>query len=120
MKIVKFALCFCVLASAHAAAEPGSPVFYITNYGAVGDGNTLDSAAINKAIDAANSAGGGTVYFPPGTWLSGSIHLKSNVALYLEQGSTILATSDPRAYDAAEPNSGTSTRTSVTAIFTTV
>lgn len=39
------------------------------------------------------------MYFPAGTWLSGSIRLKSNVTLYLEQGSTALATSDPQAYD---------------------
>jgi hypothetical protein len=83
MKIVKFALCFCVLASAYAAAGPGSPVFDITKYGAVGDGNTLDSAAINKAIDAANSAGGGTVYFPAGAWLSGQ-HASGVPALVLK------------------------------------
>lgn len=87
-----------------ATAAPAPAFLDIAKYGALGDGNTLDSAAINKAIDAANSAGGGTVYFPAGTWLSGSIHLKSNVTLYLEQGATILATSDPEAYDAPEPN----------------
>lgn len=85
-------------------AAPTPTIFDITKYGAVGDGNTLNSAAINKAIDAANAAGGGTVYFPAGTWLSGSIRLKSNVTLYLEAGSTILASSDPLAYDEAEPN----------------
>lgn len=104
MKIVKLALLLSVLGTPCAAAVPGAPVFDIKNYGAVGDGNTLNSAAINKAIDAANSAGGGTVYFPQGAWLSGSIHLKSNVTLYLEQGSTIVAASDPQAYDEAEPN----------------
>lgn len=94
-----------VLCLARVGAAAPAPVFLdITKYGAIGDGNTLDSAAINKAIDTANSAGGGTVYFPAGTWLSGSIHLKSNVTLYLEQGATILATSDPEAYDAPEPN----------------
>jgi len=81
-----------------------SVVFNITQYGAVGDGKNLTSAAINNAIDAASSAGGGTVYFPAGTWLCGSIHLKSNVTLFLEQGSTILVTDDPEAYDAPEPN----------------
>jgi polygalacturonase len=78
--------------------------FDITQYGAVGNGTTLASAAINKAIDAASAAGGGTVHFPTGTWLSGSIHLKSNVALYFEPGSTLLATENPEAYDEAEPN----------------
>ena len=87
-----------------AVAQQVPQFFDIAKYGAVGDATTLNSAAIDKAIDAANAAGGGTVYFPAGTWLAGSIHLKSNVTLYLEQGSTILATSDPQAYDEAEPN----------------
>lgn len=93
----------CGALSLIAAPEP-SGSFNIQNYGAVGDGRTLNSAAINKAIDAASQAGGGIVYFPPGTWLSGSIHLKDNITLYLEQGSTLLATSDSQAYDEPEPN----------------
>ncbi len=97
-------LVFLLFVTVAAAALPAPPVFDITNYGAAGDGTTLNSTAINKAIDAASSAGGGTVYFPAGAWLSGSIHLKSNVTLYLEQGSTILAASDPQAYDEPEPN----------------
>jgi len=80
------------------------PVFDVKGFGAKADGVALDSAAINKAIDAAHAAGGGTVYFSGGTYLSGSIHLQSNVAIYLAQGSTILATNDPQAYDEPEPN----------------
>src|SRR5581483_9609369 len=102
--IPKTILLVFVLAAAGAAAVPAPMVFDIAKYGAIGDGSTLNSAAIDKAIDAANRAGGGAVYFPAGTWLSGSIHLKSNVSLYLDQGSTILATSDPQAYDEPEPN----------------
>jgi polygalacturonase len=78
--------------------------FDITQFGAVPNGTTLATAALNKAIDAAAAAGGGTVYIPAGTFLCGSIHLKSNVTLYLDQGSTILASPDPAAYDRAEPN----------------
>src|SRR5262245_34086924 len=66
--------------------RPHAIVFDVKQYGAAGDGKTLDSPAINKAIDAANAAGGGTVYLTAGTYLSGSIHLKSNVTLYLDQG----------------------------------
>src|SRR5689334_18134803 len=77
--------------------------------GATGDRKTLDTPAINKAIEAANAAGGGTVYFPPGTYLCYSIHLKSNVALYLDKGATILAAENPmkdreEGYDSPEPN----------------
>src|SRR5438132_6749447 len=55
------------------------------DFGAKGDGKTLDSGAINKAIEVASAAGGGTVYFPPGTYLCYSIRLKSNICLYLDQ-----------------------------------
>jgi polygalacturonase len=94
---------FLIAAQSLAAAEMVHS-FDVVKYGAMSDGKTLASTAINQAIDAAAAAGGGTVYVPAGTFLCGSIHLKSNVALYLEQGSTILATDDPGAYDAAEPN----------------
>ena len=89
----------------------------VTAFGAKGDAHTLDSPAINRSIEAAAAAGGGTVSFPAGTYLSYSIHLKSNVALYLALGATILAAdlssdlasppSDPSsapAYDLAESN----------------
>ena len=62
----------------------------ITDYGAVGDGKTLCTGAINRAIDTVAQAGGGTVYLPAGTWLSGTIFLKSHVTLHLEPGCTIL------------------------------
>jgi polygalacturonase len=78
----------------------------VRTFGAKGDGKTIDTAAINKTIDVAAAAGGGTVYFPAGNYLSVSIHLKSNIALYLDQGATIVAanTSNDVKYDAPEPN----------------
>src|SRR5262249_24587939 len=76
-------------------------------FGAKGDGKTLDTTAINKAIDAAAAAGGGTVRLPAGSYLSFSIHVRSNGTLYSDQGATIVA-ADPMAdrgtYDAPEPN----------------
>jgi polygalacturonase len=85
-----------------------------TEWGATGDGKTLDTAAINRAIDAVAAAGGGLVLFPAGVYLTFSIHLKSNVHLHLEQGATILAAESPKpgdatgynggVYDPAEPN----------------
>src|SRR6202789_584372 len=104
---------------AFAAGRLSSPastpiLFDIRTYGAVGDGKAVDTPAINKAIEAAAAAGGGTVLFPAGTWLCFSIHLKSHVTLYLAQGATILAADSPLqdattgynggTYDAAEPN----------------
>src|SRR6266513_1049808 len=83
-----------------------SNVYSVKTFGATGNGKTLDTPAINKTIDAAAAAGGGTVYFPAGNYLSVSIHLKSNIALYLDQGSTIIAanTSNTVKYDPPEPN----------------
>jgi polygalacturonase len=93
---------------AHAAASSQAS-FDVRRYGAMGDGKTLDTKAIQSAIDAAERVGGGTVLFPAGTYASYSIHLKSNVALYLDHGATLLAASVPLegttsgGYDAAEP-----------------
>lgn len=67
-------------------------------YGAIGDGKTLDSNAINAAIDACHLAGGGVVYLRAGTYLSGTVILKSNVTLYLEAGATILGSTNIRDY----------------------
>ncbi|MGH9470626.1 MAG: rhamnogalacturonidase [Terriglobia bacterium] len=88
----------------HAAQTSG--IFDVRAFGATGDGKTLDTPAINKAIDAAAAAGGGTVRFPAGTYLCYSIRLKNNIALCLDQGSTILGaeTQNGTGYDPAEPN----------------
>jgi polygalacturonase len=84
-------------------------IYDVKAFGATGDGKTIDTGAINKAVEAAAAAGGATVRFPGGTYATYSIHLKSNVTLYLETGATILAAADrgqggPGEYDAAEPN----------------
>lgn len=77
--------------------------FYnVKSYGAKGDGKQLDNAAINKAIDAAANAGGGTVYLPAGVYLSGSIRLKSNINLFIDAGATILGA--PAAMNAYDPS----------------
>jgi polygalacturonase len=78
--------------------------FDIKTFGAKGDGVTLDSPAINQAIDAAKAASGGIVQIPAGNYLSGSIHLQSHVAIHFSPGATIVATNDPAAYDEPEPN----------------
>lgn len=72
--------------------------FVITNYGAKADGKTLNTTAIQKAIDAAFSNKGGIVVFPKGQFLSGSIQLKSNVSLYLEEGAVLLGSTNPQDY----------------------
>jgi polygalacturonase len=85
-----------------AAAPPGA--FDVRSFGAKGDGIANDAAAINEAIATANASGGGTVEFGAGSYLSGSIHLRSSVALHLGPGATIIASSDAQAYDVPERN----------------
>ena len=78
-------------------------VYNVRDFGAKGDGKTLDHAAINQAIETAATAGGGEVYLPAGTYLCGSIRLKSNVNLHLSAGATILAApAELKAYDESE------------------
>jgi polygalacturonase len=103
------------LAAPKKAAAPAlSPLMFdVRTFGATGDGKTVDSPAINAAIEAAAAAGGGTVVFPAGSYISFSIRLKSKVDLYLSQGSAIIAADSPKpgettgymggTYDAAEP-----------------
>jgi polygalacturonase len=97
-----------------AAAPALSPLLFdVRTFGATGDGKTVDSPAINKAIEAAAAAGGGTVLFPGGNYICFSIRLKSHVDLYLSQGCAIIAADSPKpgettgymggTYDAAEP-----------------
>lgn len=85
-------------------ATPSGIWFNVKTYGAKGNGQVNDAAAINKAIDAAAEEGGGTVFFPAGTYLSGTIRLKSNITLYLSNGTTIQAIQDSTAYDKPEDN----------------
>jgi polygalacturonase len=97
---------------------PTASTLDVKFFGATGDGKTIDTPAINRAIEAAAAAGGGTVRFPSGNYLCYSIRLKSNVALNLDQNAVIIAaqpagepttnpndsTSGSGAYDLAEPN----------------
>ncbi len=77
----------------------------VKNFGAVADGKTLDTDAINKAIEKCFTDGGGNVIFQNGVFLSGSIHLKSNVNIIIEKNATILgAPNDINAYDHPESN----------------
>ncbi|MCT8139609.1 glycoside hydrolase family 28 protein [Anaerobacillus sp. CMMVII] len=64
--------------------------FDITKYGAIGDNATDNTEAIANAINECAASGGGTVYIPAGTYVTGPIHLKSNITLYLESGALVL------------------------------
>src|SRR5215510_13772929 len=88
------------------ASGQTSTIFDVRTFGAKGDGKTIDTPAINKAIETASAAGGGIVHFSAGTYPCFSIHLKNKVTVYLDQGATILAAESGAAgqYDPAEPN----------------
>lgn len=82
-------------------AEPdfsASPRFPITDFGADPNDQGKTSAAIARAIDAANAAGGGTVVVPEGVWPTAKIHLKSHVNLHLTKGATLLFSEKPEDY----------------------
>lgn len=72
--------------------------FLITSYGAVGDGKTLNTEAFKKAIGDCHKSGGGRVTVPFGIFLTGAIHLKSNVNLHMADSATILFSTDPKQY----------------------
>lgn len=80
------------LAAAALTAE--ARVYDITDYGAVSDTTRLSTAAVQKAIDSCNAAGGGTVSVPAGNYKIGSIVLRSNVTLNLENGATLYGSTD--------------------------
>jgi polygalacturonase len=83
-------------------AAEAAAVFNVKSYGATGNGSTNDDDAIDRAINAANAAGGGVVDFPAGRYRSRTVHLKSNVTLNLNAGATLLAAGS--GMDRAEPN----------------
>ena len=92
-------------ANATGTIHSGKDIYNICDFGAIGDGNALNTKAIQKAIDACSEAGGGTVYFPPGTYKSGTVYLKSYVTLELETGAVLLGSKDMKDYIKAEEGS---------------
>ena len=77
--------------------------FCVSDFGAVGDGITIATKAINDAITACEQQGGGIVTFPQGTYLTGTIHLKSNICLEIPSGVTLKGSSQLQEYDAYVP-----------------
>ena len=86
----------CVLASGLASAA--EELYDVRDYGAKADGKTLCTTSIQKAIDACSKSGGGTVYLPPGTFLSGTIYMKTGVTLKLDPACTLLGSKDLKDY----------------------
>ncbi len=91
-------LLFLLIFAANLQAQSPAGVRNVADYGANPDGKTLDTKAINQAIRACSAAGGGTVIFPAGKYLSGSIELLKNVTLQLEAGATIVGSTNLEDY----------------------
>lgn len=87
-------LCFAFCALSVAVAED----FNVRHFGALGDGRTLDTRAFDNAIAACSSAGGGRVVAPPGRYLLGTIRMRSQVNLHLQEGATLVGTTNLEAY----------------------
>ncbi len=92
MKPLRFLPAILFSISANAA------VFDVREFGAKGDGKTLDTAAIQKALDECGRAGGGTVRLPAGTYLSGPLTLRTETTLQLDEGAKLQATGDHTAF----------------------
>jgi len=78
------------------ASEPG--VYDVRSFGARGDGRTLCTGALQKAVDGCAAAGGGTVRIGAGTWLTGTVYLANHVTVTLDSGCTVLGTKDKSCY----------------------
>ncbi|MCW0484381.1 glycoside hydrolase family 28 protein [Gaoshiqia sediminis] len=120
MKTVKFALslflisCATLLVSAQQDTQKWEEIYQIianmkepsfkdktyniVDFGAVADGETLNTEAIQKAIDTCSKTGGGTVLVPKGTFLTGAIHLKNDVNLHVSEGALLKFSTNPKDY----------------------
>jgi hypothetical protein len=107
-KVKRFITIFLISFVLFAQEPVGSPlvILNVEDFGAVGDDEILDTEAINKAIDSCAALANGVIVFSKGTYLSGSIHLKSNVTLQIEKEAKIQAApKGVNAFDNPEPNS---------------
>ena len=85
---------FCGMFAGYAQGARAKAVFSVSDFGAKGDGKTLDTKAIQKAMDECGKAGGGIVRIPKGTYLSGAVFMKSKTTLLIEEGATIQGSTD--------------------------
>lgn len=90
-----FSLCLGLMCGLHLSAKD----YYATDFGVKADGKTLNTSSIQKGIDFVNAQGGGHLVFTAGNYQTGTIYLKSNVTLHLEEGATLLGSTNPWDYE---------------------
>ena len=100
---IPFLLTVLTLCLEAGALVPQRNVCDIRKFGAKGDGKTVNTQAINAAIDACNAQGGGVVLVPKGVFITGTIHLKDDVRLYLEADAVLRASTDLNLYESYIP-----------------
>lgn len=109
MRVLRVTLWLVLSCSTGFAESAGKEWLNVRDFGALGDGKALETMAINAAIAAASRNGGGTVYFPAGTYLSHTIHLRSHITIQFDNGAVLIAADPPAqggtgGYDAPEEN----------------
>ncbi len=104
MKRMRWLFVLWMVCPCGASAASAAQVLYdVRDFGAKPDGQTLCTQAIQAAIDKCSAAGGGTVYLPPGTFLSGTIYFKSGVTLHLDSGCTLLGSTNLKDFPPTVP-----------------
>lgn len=93
----------CTLTSLPGRSAEATARFNVREFGATGNGHTLDTAALQAAIEACAQAGGGQVWLPPGRYLSGTLHLRSRVTLWLDAGARLIGTTNLAEYRQPAP-----------------
>lgn len=93
----------CTLTSLPGRSAEATARFNVREFGATGDGRTPDTAALQAAIEACARAGGGQVWLPPGRYLSGTLHLRSRLTLWLDAGARLIGTTNLAEYRPPTP-----------------
>ena len=88
-KLIQLIYFLLVFGGTAVLAQPPGKVYNVIDYGAVADNQTVNTTAIQKAINDCSAQGGGSVYISGGTYLTGTLFLKDNVTLYIEKGDTL-------------------------------
>ncbi|MFA9370843.1 MAG: glycoside hydrolase family 28 protein [Labilibaculum antarcticum] len=93
---------FALVHSFESSAKGKDKKYFVTEFGAISNGETLNTKAIQSLIEKVNKKGGGTIVFPAGKFLSGSLVMKSNVSIHLEEGAILLGSTNPMDYPQVE------------------